>query len=110
MKSKLAFFYIVFSFIVINSFSQNEANIWYFGDNAGVDFASGSPVTLTNGALATREGCATISDDNGDILFYSEGTTIMHAGRAIDYLEIPSCESIAHCYTCAKSDDQRRDF
>jgi hypothetical protein len=25
--------------------------IWYFGESAGLDFNSGSPVTLTNGKL-----------------------------------------------------------
>ena len=35
---------------------QNEGNIWYFGENAGLDFNSGSPVTLTNGQLNTLEG------------------------------------------------------
>ena len=29
------------------NFSQNEANIWCFGINAGLDFNSSSPVVLT---------------------------------------------------------------
>ena len=56
--------------------SQNEAAIWYFGRNAGLDFNSGTPVALTDGALRTPEGCAAISDFNGNLLFYTDGITI----------------------------------
>jgi hypothetical protein len=53
--------------------SQNQANNWYFGYHAGLSFASGNPVALTDGAINTREGCSTISDANGNLLFYSDG-------------------------------------
>ena len=42
------------------SIAQQEAAIWYFGDNAGVDFNSGTPVALTDGQINTTEGCAAI--------------------------------------------------
>ena len=58
------------------SFAQKEANIWYFGENAGLDFNGGSPVALTDGQLNTVEGCATISDANGNLLFYTDGSTV----------------------------------
>ena len=57
-------------------FSQGEANIWYFGVNAGLDFSSGSPVPLLDSAMDTNEGCAVISDSNGALLFYTDGSTI----------------------------------
>ncbi|WP_350292612.1 T9SS type B sorting domain-containing protein [uncultured Croceitalea sp.] len=56
--------------------AQLEASIWYFGDEAGLDFRSGTPVALTDGALSTREGCATISDAMGNLLFYTNGFTV----------------------------------
>jgi gliding motility-associated-like protein len=58
------------------SFAQKEAAIWYFGVNAGLDFNSGSPVPLTNGKLSTAEGCASISDKNGNLLFYTDGSLV----------------------------------
>lgn len=68
------------SFIVIlitsMSYAQKEANIWYFGENAGIDFNSGSPIVLLDGAMNTNEGCATISDVNGNLLFYTDGVTV----------------------------------
>ena len=53
-----------------------RANWWYFGQGAGIDWTSGSPVAVTNGQTNTLEGAATISDLNGNLLFYSDGNTI----------------------------------
>ncbi|MFD0861290.1 T9SS type B sorting domain-containing protein [Sungkyunkwania multivorans] len=58
-------------------FSQGEANNWYFGDGAGLRFNADGTVTATDdGQLFTDEGCATISDANGDLLFYTDGITV----------------------------------
>ena len=57
-------------------FSQGEANIWYFGGNAGLDFNSGSPVALTGSQMSTEEGCSTISNSSGQLLFYTDGITV----------------------------------
>lgn len=64
----------IFSFHAASA--QKEFNIWYFGFNAGVDFNSGSPVVLSNGALYTYEGCASIADANGILQFYTDGITV----------------------------------
>ena len=53
--------------------AQGITNTWYFGLNAGVDFNTGTLVALTDGQLSTLEGCATISDSNGNLLFYTDG-------------------------------------
>ena len=66
--------YVFFSTFCV--YAQNEGNIWYFGTNAGLDFNSGSPVMLSDGMLDTFEGCATISDNNGDLLFYTDGMLV----------------------------------
>ncbi|GGG25199.1 hypothetical protein GCM10011532_05690 [Christiangramia forsetii] len=58
------------------SSAQKEAGTWYFGDRAGLNFSSGSPVPLTNGQLQTIEGSATISDRDGNLLFYTQGNTV----------------------------------
>ena len=64
-------------------FAQNEGNIWYFGENAGLDFNSGVPVVLTDGQLVTQEGCASIADNNGDLLFYTDGMTVYNKQHTI---------------------------
>lgn len=81
MKLNLTALLIIIS--TITSSAQGEANIWYFGENAGLDFNSGSPVALTDGQLFTHEGCATISNANGELLFYTDGTTVYNRNHAI---------------------------
>ena len=75
----IVFFWCYTTFI----FAQKETNSWYFGENAGLDFNSGTPTALINGALVTREGCATISDKNGNLLFYTDGVTVYNKNHGI---------------------------
>jgi len=63
--------------------AQGEANIWYFGENAGLDFNNCAPSAITNGELNTIEGCSTFSDANGNLLFYSDGTTVWNRNHII---------------------------
>lgn len=56
--------------------AQKEGNIWYFGEQAGLSFNSGSPVPLLDGVINTIEGCASIADKNGKLLFYTDGITV----------------------------------
>lgn len=56
--------------------AQNEANTWYFGQNCGIEFSTKKPVVITDGLLSTEEGCVTINDNNGKILFYTDGVTV----------------------------------
>lgn len=56
------------------------ANFWYFGEGAGIDFnGDAGPQAVTDGAILAEEGCATVSDDNGDLLFYTNGETIWNS-------------------------------
>ena len=66
--------------------AQHESAIWYFGDHAGLDFNSGAPVVLENGALNTAEGCATMADSRGNLLFYTDGVTVW----GNDHLPMPN--------------------
>ena len=77
------FFFIFFLLYSTLIFSQKEANIWYFGKYAGLDFNSGTPVALTDGKLNTIEGCAAISDKNGDLLFYTDGVSVWNKNHSI---------------------------
>lgn len=71
---------LLFAFVLLwsaQAYAQSgRFNNWYFGNTAGVTFASGAPVALTNGALVTTEGCASMSDDLGNLLFYTDGVTV----------------------------------
>ncbi|NOX48279.1 MAG: hypothetical protein GXO89_15020, partial [Chlorobi bacterium] len=82
---RLYFFTILFSILSTISYSQNEAAIWYFGDHAGIDFDSGNPVPLLDGQIGTSEGCSSISDQNGDLLFYTDGVHVWNKNHT--YME-----------------------
>jgi hypothetical protein len=65
------------------SLAQKQANRWYFGMNAGLDFNSGAPVPVTDGALNTSEGCSSIADAQGALLFYTDGITVYNRQHGI---------------------------
>src|SRR5688572_26075539 len=67
---------VLLLFFVNVANGQKEASVWYFGNKAGVDFSSGQPVVLDDGTLTTEEGCASIADANGKILFYTDGRQV----------------------------------
>ena len=67
MRKLLPFFLFFFTLI---TFSQKEANFWYFGRNAALDFNSGKPVPVSGSLLNTTEGCSSFSDVDGNLLFY----------------------------------------
>ena len=57
------------------AYCQKETYNWFFGQNAGLNFNSGAPV-FQPGSLATKEGCSSISDKDGNLLFYTDGITV----------------------------------
>ena len=69
----------------LSLFSQQEAANWYFGEYAGINFNpnSGAVTSLNNGQLNTREGCASISDATGNLLFYTDGSTVYNSTHGI---------------------------
>lgn len=79
MIKKSIFFLLIF----IQLHAQKEANIWYFGLNAGLSFSSGLPLPLSNSVMSTFEGTATISDGNGNLLFYTDGRTIFNKNHEV---------------------------
>ena len=76
-------FSLIFIFIVTTLFAQKEGNIWYFGDQAGIDFNSGTPVSISNGALFTYDNSSTICDSAGNVLFYTDGVTVWNSAHQI---------------------------
>ena len=61
---------------------NQTANIWYFGEGAGLDFNEEEgldppPRSITEAhAMTAPAGTSTISDQNGEVLFYSNGSTV----------------------------------
>src|SRR5688572_17230395 len=65
-----------------HAFSQVEFSKWYFGNFSGLDFTSSPPTFLSNGAINTSEGCSSVSDLNGNVLFYTDGVTVWNSNHA----------------------------
>ena len=98
----------IISILIYSAFlasAQNESNIWYFGENAGLNFNSGIPVALIDGQLVRQEGCASISDNNGDLLFYTDGSLVYNKNHLVmpngsvltgDFLAINIRQSLFH--------------
>ena len=57
-------------------FSQGEFNNWYFGNHAALNFNSGIPVPMISSAMFETGASSSISDSAGNLLFYSNGTTV----------------------------------
>ena len=53
-----------------------QGNNWYFGAQAGISFNGSPPIALADGVINTLEGCSAISDDTGQLLFYTDGVTV----------------------------------
>ncbi|WP_452224184.1 T9SS type B sorting domain-containing protein [Lacinutrix chionoecetis] len=83
MKKIVLLLLTLLSCVISNA--QKEASNWYFGDNAGVNFNLDTDIVtpLNNGQLATDEGCTSISDANGNLLFYTDGRTVYNANHNI---------------------------
>jgi hypothetical protein len=96
--------------------AQKEANIWYFGNHAGLDFNTGTPVALSNGALTITDNSSTICDSMGNLLFYTNGETVWNknhqvmnngfniggstsGGQAALIIKQPSNDSIYYIFT-----------
>ncbi|TMI63068.1 MAG: PKD domain-containing protein [Bacteroidetes bacterium] len=63
--------------LILNLYSISQQwNNWYFGARAGITFNSGSPVVITNSFMNASEGCATVSNSAGSILFYTDGIKV----------------------------------
>ncbi len=57
---------------------------WVFSTNCGLDFSTDPPTPFVSKMSPRSEGCASISDDNGNLLFYTDGVKIWNNEGQID--------------------------
>ena len=81
MLKKLSFLLFLFSSLLF--FAQNETKKWFFGNGAGIDFSTTPPTTLTTGQITTTNGCASMADASGNLLFYTNGITVWNQTHAV---------------------------
>lgn len=84
MKKPVYFSLFILLLITVYSSAQSEHTThWYFGNNAGLDFSSGTAVAFGNSGMLAREGSTTYSDINGNLLFYSNGVGVLNDTAAV---------------------------
>jgi PKD repeat protein len=76
VRMKVFRFLLFILFAAMPCLAQKEANEWFFGERCWVSFASGGPKVKGYTPLNTNEGSASICDEKGKLLFYSDGRTV----------------------------------
>jgi gliding motility-associated-like protein len=79
----ILFLILLMTTSIKDSFSQKEAYNWYFGGYAALNFSSGEAVSIDNSAMLTWNGCASLSDTAGNLLFYSNGEEIWNRNHQV---------------------------
>ncbi|MBS1652901.1 MAG: T9SS type A sorting domain-containing protein [Bacteroidetes bacterium] len=84
-KCLICFMFFTLPFVFSGQINPEakRANHWYFGYKAGIDFSSGVPVVDTSSQMYMQETGSTISDENGNLLFYTNGDTIWNKNHLI---------------------------
>ncbi len=65
------------------AYSQSYDNNWVFGDSIGLNFSTGEPVFFETGINNPFEACASISDSDGNLLFYTNGNIVWDGNHSI---------------------------
>ncbi len=84
MKKLILVLIVTVSFILqdIPANAQQGYN-WFFGNLAAISFDTGTPVAFTGSAMNTIEGCASISDTTGNVLFYTDGSSVWNRNNVV---------------------------
>ena len=92
IKNNFLLIILCFTLLNISNLSAQSSALcketynWYFGYQAAITFNGSSnptPTALTNSAMSMNEGCASISDGSGNLLFYTNGEDIRDASHSI---------------------------
>lgn len=76
LYNKLVFAFAICLFISPVLIAQLQGNNWYFGNRAAITFNTDPPTSIAGSVMNAWEGVATISDDTGQLLFYTNGINI----------------------------------
>jgi hypothetical protein len=85
LHSQIYAFYLmlVFSNYGLSQNVNNYNNNWVYSVGHSFDFSTGTPSYLTGTSLLdpNSEGVSSISDGNGNLLFYTEGESVYDANH-----------------------------
>ena len=81
---KKILFTLILSLVYLSEvFSQQEENIWAFGNHAGLDFSNPSPALSGNNIYPGWGGTASICNTSGNLLFYTNGFWVWNSNHEI---------------------------
>lgn len=84
MRGLHTLYFIVFLLVSGASlYAQGETVHWYFGNKSALSFYGSDPNLLTDSQMDALAGSATISDVNGNLLFYTDGKTVWNSNHTI---------------------------
>ncbi|XZF15233.1 T9SS type A sorting domain-containing protein [Chitinophagaceae bacterium MMS25-I14] len=72
-----------FTGTVTAQYNRPESRIWAMGNNKGLDFTSGSPVSITTSLTNSNEAAASVCDTAGLLCFYSNGTKVWNKNGSV---------------------------
>jgi gliding motility-associated-like protein len=71
----MRFCIVLILFIYLDANAQ-QTNVWRFGNGAGINFNTNPPTAMQVGPMNTFEPAASICDNQGNLLFYTNGNTV----------------------------------
>lgn len=98
MKFTPRFFLLIFSVMTLIVSQAQINNIWTFGVNARLDFVNGvNPPNVSSSAISSYEGSASISDNLGNLLFFTDGITVYNNSNTVIQTGLMGHWSSAQC-------------
>ena len=80
--------FLITTFLCITIISKSQIRdksnaIWYFGDSVGIDFRGCEPQLLYDHHHWLHAESVSMSDENGNFLFYSDGTSVWNKNHQL---------------------------
>jgi hypothetical protein len=82
MKIKKGILITLLSICLFGLKSQ-RANNWFFGSSAGLSFNSNTVLPILGGQLNGPDNASSISDQNGNLLFYTDGISVWNSQHLV---------------------------
>jgi hypothetical protein len=83
MTLRYSLFFVLGILLLSSSFAQNQTAKWMFGANAGLDFMTPQPTQIPSPSMTSFEGCSSIADAVGNLLFYTNSADVWNASHAL---------------------------
>jgi PKD repeat protein len=83
MKLPYLLIQVLCTLLFTSTFAQNQTAKWMFGANAGLDFMTPQPTPIQSPSMTAFEGCSSIADAAGNLLFYTNSADVWNSSHAL---------------------------